>query len=57
MTQRQDGQRHPTPVEIRTALYTVLIEDAENPNTPHIPVHIGGLIREAFRRASDGEFE
>lgn len=54
---RRDGLPHATPIEIREALYTVLIEDAENPNTPRIPSHIGALIREAIARANRGEFQ
>lgn len=54
---RKDKQMHPTPVEIRTALYTVLDEDAQNPNTPSIPAHIGSIIREAITRANAGEFQ
>lgn len=54
---RKDGQMHPTPVEIRTALYTVLDEDARNPATPRIPVHINAIIREAITRANRGEFQ
>lgn len=49
--------RTPTPVEISIALHAVLMEDDKNPDTPRIPAHIGGLIREAIKRANAGEFQ
>lgn len=54
---RRDGQAHPTPVEIRTAIFDALIEDARDPNTPYVPVHVNELIRSAIRRANRGEYQ
>lgn len=52
----QASTRVPTPVEISSAFYQVLLEDAADPNTPHVPVHVGGLMREAIKRANRGDF-
>ncbi len=53
----QEPLRIPTPTEISIALNTVLFEDSKDPQTPPIPAHIGGLIREAIKRANAGEFK
>jgi len=54
---RADGQMHPTPTEIHIAILDAIIEDANNPETPIIPVHVGGLIRKAVTAACEGKYQ
>lgn len=43
--------RHPTPLDIRYHITEALSKDADDPQTPAIPVHVHGLIRRAISDA------